>query len=88
MYDGHGDCVSSVGSARLCTHHQIVLSLAVGKLHFHKERGDGSQQEMTLLLGSLYPVVTLAPMVILAVASNSYNPVTDQTILFYPLKTE
>jgi hypothetical protein len=62
----------------------VLFRSAVGKLHFHTERGDGSRQEMILLLGSLYPVVTLAPMAILAGASNSYSPVTDSNNFILP----
>lgn len=76
MYGGHVSCVSSVALAHLCRHHQTVQSLAVCMLHFHRERDNGSQQEMTQLLGSLSPAVTLAQVVILAGASNSYSPVT------------
>jgi len=72
----HVSCVSSVGLAHLCRHHQTVQSLAVCMLHFHRERDNGSQQEMTQLLGSLSPAVTLAQVVILVWASNSYSPVT------------
>jgi hypothetical protein len=66
-----------MGSARVLLGQQVFahivkpMSLAVSKLHFHKKRGYGSQQEMTLLLGSLYPFVALAPMMILTRAANS-----------------
>lgn len=76
MCGGHVCCVSSVGLAHLCRHHQTVQPLAVCMLHFHRERDSGSQQEMTQLLGSLSPAVALAQVVILAGASNSYSPVT------------